>query len=320
MKLSIIIPNFNGIRFLGPCLDSLRKQTIQDFQVILVDNGSTDGSRSFIAARYPEITLIKFTQNLGFAAAVNAGIRASHTPYVMFLNNDTVLAPDCIAHLLDTIQKNPCFFSVGAHILTMSSPVRTDTSGDFYSLFGYAFCRRQGAVPRTPRFHSVFTNCGCAAIYRRKLLEETGLLDIRFFAYLEDVDLGFRARLLGYRNVICPDAVVFHAGSGTTGGKYTPFKVYYSARNNVWMRQKNLSLFQHLLHAPFFFCGVLAKYLFFRKKGLHFWYLKGILQGIRHPAKSWPKRTPAAFFRTEPWLIYGTLLFVVQYIRRRLTP
>lgn len=318
MKLSIIIPNYNGCKFLPACLNSLKQQTFQDFQIILVDNGSSDDSIRMLSADYPEVKIIRFAHNQGFAAASNAGILASQTPYVMLLNNDTTLAPDCIGHLMECISKHPAAFSVGANILTMKQPHKSDTTGDYYTVFGYAFCRDQGHSPRFRKCEQVFTNCGCAVIYRKTLLQKTGLFDSRFFAYLEDVDLGIQARRLGYQNLHCPKAIVYHYGSGTTGHKYSEFKVFHSARNNIWLQRKNFSLFQRILHAPFTFCGMFLKYFYFCRYGLHTAYLKGCLCGLR-PIKIQSKPSVKSYFRTEPWIIYGSFLYTFQYIHRKLT-
>lgn len=323
MKLSIIIPNYNGLPFLRDCLPSLVRQTFSDFEIIIVDNGSADGSTGFIQRNYPEVRLLMLSENVGFATAVNAGIRASRSPYIMLLNNDTTLAPDCVELLLACIESKPYIFSAGAKILTSAAPHLIDTCGDYYSIFGYAFCRGQGLAPKMAAdcTYPVFTNCACAAIYRRSLLEQTGLFDERFFAYLEDVDLGFRAKRLGFSNVHCPKALVFHTGSGTTSAKYTAFKVFHSAKNNILLRQKNLTLLQKLLHLPTWGAGTLLKYLFFRRQGLGRAYTAGCLAGLRaashNPITKRNLRDGfASFVRTEPWIIFGTFLYVSQYIKR----
>lgn len=318
MKLNIIIPNYNGALFLPDCLDSLKNQTYNKFQVTVVDNGSTDQSLSLLKRSYPQVHIIENKCNLGFAAAANAGIQSSKTPYVMLLNNDTILAPDCIRHLMNAIMYNPRIFSVGAYILTMEKPHKVDTAGDFYSMYGYAFCRHQGLPAKKQSYSQVFTNCGCAVIYRRTLLSMTGLFNSHYFAYLEDVDLGFRARRLGFQNVFCPSAIVYHYGSGTTGQKYTPFKIYYSARNNVCLRRDNLTLFQRLLHGPFTLLGTFFKYVYFRQHHLQYAYRKGLFDGYRMKRmQDYPDFR--SFIRTEPWIIYGTFLYTIQYIYRRLT-
>lgn len=325
MKLRIIIPNYNGAHFLKNCLDSLRHQTYQNFRITVVDNGSSDESVTLLQRYYPEADILNLPYNKGFAAAANAGIRSSKEPYVMLLNNDTTVKHNCVEKLMNAITSDSQIFSAGAHVLSMRAPYLTDTSGDFYSFFGYAFCRGQGlsaarfALSRHNQL-STFTNCGCAVIYRRYLLQKTGLFDERFFAYLEDVDLGFRARKMGYKNIVCTEAHVFHYGSGTTGAKYTPMKVYLSARNNIWLRQKNLSLFQRLIQAPFFLVGTIAKYFYFCRIHLGSFYSKGILEGIKtrhflHPQTS---ATSQSDLRTEYWLLYGSLLYIVQLFQRHL--
>lgn len=325
MKLRIIIPNYNGAHFLKNCLDSLRHQTYQNFRITVVDNGSSDESVTLLQRYYPEADILNLPYNKGFAAAANAGIQSSKEPYVMLLNNDTTVKHNCVEKLMNAITSDSQIFSAGAHVLSMRAPYLTDTSGDFYSFFGYAFCRGQGlsaarfALSRHNQL-STFTNCGCAVIYRRCLLQKTGLFDERFFAYLEDVDLGFRARKMGYKNIVCTEAHVFHYGSGTTGAKYTPMKVYLSARNNIWLRQKNLSLFQRLIQAPFFLVGTIAKYFYFCRIHLGRFYSKGILEGIKtrhflHPQTS---ATTQSDLRTEYWLLYGSLLYIVQLFQRHL--
>lgn len=320
MNLNVIIPNYNGHRFLPACVDSLRAQTYKNFSVTVVDNGSDDGSLPLLAASYPEVNVIKLAHNSGFSVAANEGIAHAGTPFVMLLNNDTILRPDCIEQLMKAIAASPDIFSAGANVLRMGTPRCTDTTGDYYSLFGYAFCRGQGLPPLRRAPGQVFSNCGCAVVYRTALLKKTGLFDQRFFAYLEDVDLGFRARRLGLRNVFCPDAIVLHYGSGTTGQKYTPFKVYHSARNNILLRKKDLTTIQRMLHAPFFLSGTLLKYCYFRQIHLQEYYVRGLLSGLREPAlpSQEQKSGVRGFLRTEPWILYGTLLYIRQLLQRRL--
>ena len=131
MKLNIIIPNYNGRRFLSACLHSLTKQTFTDFDVIIVDNASSDDSIRWLSDNYPDVHIIALSENTGFAAAVNVGICHSKSPYIMVLNNDTILAPDCIANLICTMEKSAKIFSAGANVLTLKSPHLTDTNGDF---------------------------------------------------------------------------------------------------------------------------------------------------------------------------------------------
>lgn len=315
MKLTIIIPNYNGARFLPGCLNSLRAQTYTDYSVIVVDNGSCDDSLSLLETAYPEVRILRSSRNCGFSAAANAGIARASTPYVMLLNNDTRLECGCLEQLVCAVERHPHVFSVGAHILRMDAPSLTDTCGDYYSLFGYAFCRGQGLPASLAQNCEVFTNCACATVYRTAPLRRLGGFDPRFFAYLEDVDLGFRARRTGLRSISCSSARVLHHGSGTTGAHYTPFKVYHSARNNILLRRKNLTHFQRLVHAPFFAAGALCKYFYFRRRGLHDSYIWGLRHGLRTSVEGCSGFT--SFLRTEPWILYGTYLYVRQFLRRK---
>ena len=318
MKLNIIIPNYNGRHFLSACLHSLTKQSFTDFDITVVDNGYSYDSLRWLSEHYPYVHTIPLCKNTGFSSAVNMGILRTKSPYVMVLNNDTLLTSDCISQLMRAIQKSPQIFSAGANILTLSSPHLTDTTGDFYSIQGYAFCRNQGLNPSRRNSSDVFSNCGCAVIYRRALLRHVGLFDESFFAYLEDVDIGFRARRLGFQNVHCPNAIVYHHGSGTTKATYTAFKVYHSARNNIWLRKKNLTKIQRVLHAPFFIVGTFLKYVYFQKYDLHSHYRKGIIDGLCTPIKV-SKLNGKSLFRTEIWIWYGTFLYIKQYLKRQLT-
>lgn len=322
MILHIIIPNYNGCRFLPACLTSIYNQTFRDFKITLIDNGSDDGSLAFVHEHFPAVHTITLSNNVGFAEACNLGICSASAPYVMLLNNDTVLEPHCIQNMMHVIRHSANIFSVGANILTMDAPHEIDSTGDYYSIFGYAFCRSQGLAPIRHQTGPVFTNCACAAIYRTALLKKTGLLDRRFFAYLEDVDLGMRARLFGYQNLHCADAIVYHYGSGTTttSEKYSSFKVYYSARNNILLRAKNLSILQRLLHTPFFMTGVLLKYIYFYHLQLHEEYKHGLIDGFRlsHQFYKTEKISFTSRLKTEFWIWYGSFLYILQYLKRKL--
>lgn len=279
-QATIIIPNYNGITYLPVCLDALRRQDCQEFETIVVDNASVDGSQALIARDYPEIKLISLPENQGFCGAVNAGIHASRTPYVILLNNDTEAAPGFVRGLLSAIQKDPRRFSCSAKMLQFYYREQIDDAGNYYSALGWAYARGKGRPQENySREKQIFASCAGAAIYRKKIMEQIGYFDETHFAYLEDLDLGYRARIHGYINVFTPEAVVFHIGSGTTGSRYNPFKVSYSARNNIYLIYKNMPFFQILLNLPFLTAGFLAKFLFFVKKGFGKEYAAGLRQG-----------------------------------------
>lgn len=141
MKITIIIPNYNGKHFLKPCLDSLSKQTCTDFEVLVVDNHSTDGSIGYIKEHYSEIELISLDKNYGFSTAVNAGIRRATTPYIILLNNDTTVEPYFVEELLKAIESSSRIFSVSSKMLQMHHPDSIDGAGDLYTLLGWGVAR-----------------------------------------------------------------------------------------------------------------------------------------------------------------------------------
>lgn len=281
MKTTVIIPTYNGKKFLEKCLESTTKSTVLA-SVIVVDNGSSDGSAAWIGAHYPQVTVLSFPENRGFCAAVNAGIRAARTPYVFLLNNDTQIEPDCIEKLEQAMTRDRRIFSVGAKMLSMQQPLLVDGAGDLYSAFGWAYAIGKGKESsRYGKSMPVFSNCAGAALYRRDYLEQTGLFDEMHFAYLEDVDLGYRGRIAGFQNIIEPAAVVYHAGSGFSGSRYNAFKITHSSRNNVYLIYKNMPFLQLLLNLPFLVAGFGIKLVFFAARGFGGIYAKGLLEGIR---------------------------------------
>lgn len=280
-KVTIIIPNYNGITYLPVCLDALRRQDCQEFETIVVDNASADGSQALLARDYPEVRVISLSENQGFCGAVNAGIAASATPFVILLNNDTEAAPGFVQGLLSCIQKDSRRFSCSAKMIQFYHREQIDDAGNYSSALGWAYARGKGRPQEDyTRETRIFASCAGAAIYRKDVMEEIGFFDETHFAYLEDLDLGYRARIHGYVNVFAPEAVVYHVGSGTTGSRYNPFKVSYSARNNIYLIYKNMPFGQLLLNLPFLAAGFLIKFLFFVKKGFGKEYAAGIHQGF----------------------------------------
>lgn len=281
-KAAVIIPNYNGMTYIRGCLDSLRQQSVQDFSVILVDNGSTDGSREIVQKEYPWVQLVCLPENTGFCGAVNRGIQAVDEPYVILLNNDTVAEPDFVKELVEGICRHRKAFACAAKMLQASDSRLIDDAGDLYTALGWAVARgKDKPQEQYQKEEQIFSACGGAAIYRRQLLLGMGLFDEEHFAYLEDLDIGYRARLYGYENWFLPKARVIHVGSGTSGSRYNLFKVRYSSRNNVYLIWKNMPLFQIILNMPFFIVGFGIKFLFFLKKGYGREYLAGILNGLQ---------------------------------------
>jgi len=277
---TIIIPNYNGIQYISECLKSIFADKVTP--VIIVDNGSTDNSVEFIKINYPEVKLITLNENTGFCHAVNIGIKAASTDYVILLNNDTIINPGFTTALTEAITKAPHIFSASAKMLDMQNPDLIDNAGDFYNALGWAYTRGKGkSSKRYQKETPIFSACAGAAIYRRNILEELGYFDENHFAYLEDVDIGYAARLRGYRNIFCPSAEVLHAGSAFSGSRYNEWKTDLASRNSIYLIYKNMPFLQLLLNLPFLLIGFFIKFIFFCFKGMGLRYLKGLIKGFQ---------------------------------------
>lgn len=280
MRVSVIIPNYNGEKFIEKCLLSLTKQTYADFEVILVDNGSTDRSVELAEDIYPDINIIKLHDNYGFSRAVNEGIQASQAKYVILLNNDTEADEGFVENMVKGIDKSPKIFSCAAKMVQFNNRELIDSAGDYYTIIGCTFTK--GYNKKTQYFNKdgiIFSSCAGAAIYRRKVFGKIGYFDEMHFAYLEDVDIGYRAKIHGYVNTYVPEAVVYHVGSGSSGSRHNEFKVRLAARNNVYLNYKNMPLVQLIINYPFILAGKLMKLVFMARKGLGKVYLDGVMEG-----------------------------------------
>ncbi|MBQ7534868.1 MAG: glycosyltransferase family 2 protein [Stomatobaculum sp.] len=335
---TVIIPNWNGMRWLPKCIEALKRQTVSCFEILVVENASTDGSLAWLQEH--GVPYLKNDRNLGFAGGVNAGIRSvlargaekscetdqarkTVPPYVILLNNDTEAEPGFVEALLKSIEKDRKLFAVSAMMLRVQDTSTIDDAGDSMTLPGWAF-QRGTEEPRS-RYEQgceVFSACGGAAIYRTEYLEKTGLFDETHFAYLEDLDLCWRARLMGYRNRYCPEARVKHYGSATSGSKYNAFKVRLSSRNHIWLMYKNQPDFLLILHGPWIAAGLLVKALFFAKKGLFLPWLSGTWEGLTHLERvrrvDFSRVPPHRLLSIERLLILGTLEYVRHYAERAL--
>lgn len=283
--VSVVIPNYNGSRYLRDCLVSLNEAVAAykygEAEIIIVDNASADDGIKIISECCPAAELIRLDRNYGFSRAVNEGIKASSAEYVILLNNDTKVFPDFISNLIDAIRRDEGIFSVSARMLKMSEPELIDSAGDMYCCLGWAFARGKDKPAAVfDEKTDVFSACAGAAVYRRSVFDEIGFFDEEHFAYLEDVDIGYRARINGYRNVYEPSASVYHAGSGISGSRYNRFKIDLSSRNNVYVAYKNMPLPQLVINLPFLAAGTFIKLLFFAGKGEGLTYIRGLGKGI----------------------------------------
>ena len=283
-KATVIIPNYNGIRFIKECLESLFAQDVplSMYRIIVVDNGSTDGSRQLIEDAFPEVSLIALPSNTGFCHAVNVGIEAAQTPYVILLNNDTKVCPGFVGGLVNAMEAKPEAFAVSASMRMWDRPELLDDAGDRYCALGWAYARGKGQpAARYDSPAEIFSACGGAVIYRKSILEKIGLFDEKHFAYLEDLDIGYRARIYGYRSYYEPQAEVIHYGSASSGSRYNDWKTKLAAANSIYVIAKNMPLLQWVWNLPFLLPGFLVKFLFFCRKRMGILYLKGLLEGLK---------------------------------------
>ncbi|MBE5988394.1 MAG: glycosyltransferase family 2 protein [Paenibacillaceae bacterium] len=320
-KVTIIIPNYNGLKFMEPCFKALRAQSDQNFELLVVDNGSTDGSVKWLEDH--QIPSIFLEENTGFSGAVNIGIRESVTPYVILLNNDTEPQPDYVKEMVKAIQRSPKIFSVSSKMIQLYHKDLMDDAGDMYSVLGWAYQR--GVGQKSSGYNKacrVFSACAGAAIYRREVFDKIGGFDEDHFAYLEDIDVGYRAKICGYENWYCPKAVVYHVGSGTSGSKYNSFKVKLAARNNLYLNYKNMPILQLILNFLPILVGMAVKYMFFRRIGFASDYIEGVKEGLKTLKKTKKVRFQMSrlgnYIRIEGELILGTFLYVWEFMKRKL--
>ena len=240
-RVTVVIPNWNGKRFLSSCLGSLRQQSFKDSETVLVDNGSTDDSVAFVNRNFPGVRVLPLPENRGFSAAVNAGIRVSRTEYVALLNNDTEVDPEWLEALVRAAESYPEAGSFASKLVDFNDRRILDGAGDVLRRSGLPYRLGHGEPDRGQYDEAafVFGACAGAALYRRSMLDDIGLFDEDFFANCEDGDLSFRAQLAGYRCLYVPGSVVYHMGSATFG-KRSPTATRLGTRNSLCMLVKNL--------------------------------------------------------------------------------
>lgn len=243
-QVVVIIVTWNSGRYLLDCLTALSNQSISKFKVLIVDNDSND---KFLFGQvrtvFPLAECISLKSNLGFAAANNYGVsKASEFDYIALLNPDTKPHRDWLKNLLIAAEQYPGCAAFGSHMVSMDSPEFLDGIGDEYHTSGRVW--RKGHLKACkhnyPEVSEIFSPCAAAALYRRSAFVAANGFDADFFCYVEDVDLGFRLRLLGYKCLYINNAIVWHAGSTTTGGKHSYFSIYFGHRNLVWTFVKNM--------------------------------------------------------------------------------
>jgi GT2 family glycosyltransferase len=251
-RVTVVVPNWNGERFLQLCLSSLRNQSFEDFETVLVDNGSTDDSVTFTEQNFPEVRVVRLEENRGFSAAVNAGILASEAEYVALLNNDTEVDPHW---------SHPEAGLFASKLVDFHDRRLLDGAGDALRRSGLPY--RIGHLEldhgQFDEEAFVLSACAAGALYRRALFEDIGLFDEDFFSNCEDGDLSFRAHLAGYRCLYVPRSVVYHMGSASTGGKRSTTNSRLGTQNSINLLVKNLPAALVWRSLPFLVVGQLSR-------------------------------------------------------------
>lgn len=258
ISVSVIVVNRNGKRFLQDCFISLENQVFQDFETILVDNGSSDGSIVLVKDQFPWVKILTLDKNYGYSGGNNRGINMAKGKYVVLLNNDTEVDPLWLEELIATIKKNPHVGFLASKVLFYEDRGKIDAAGDGFTLGGHGFKIRNGQMnlKDDPSPKEVFGASGVAVLFRRDVFDRVGYFDEDFFAYCEDLDISFRARLAGFKCLYVPTAVVYHHVSGTTG-KFSAQQFYLTNRNMLLTYLKNMPArfifryFHYFLYAQF---------------------------------------------------------------------
>ena len=282
-KISILIPNKDHVKDLEKCLQSISKSTYKNYEITIIENNSKKAETFayYDKIESDHIRILRWDGPFNYSAINNYAVSQTDGEYLVLLNNDTEVKEDFVEQMLLAIRRHKNAFSCAARMVQYHDRDKLDDAGNYYCALGWSFARGKGKnIDLYQKEEKIFSACGGAAIYRKKIMEKIGYFDESHFAYLEDMDLCWRARIHGWKSWYEPDAEVFHVGSATSGSRYNRFKVLHSAGNNLYMIYKNMPLAQMLLNLPFLLVGFLIKYLFFVKKGLGKDYREGLARGF----------------------------------------
>jgi N-acetylglucosaminyl-diphospho-decaprenol L-rhamnosyltransferase len=304
-RVRVIVVNHNGGAHLARCLAALAAQTVADFEAVVVDNASTDGSMAAMDGCDARFRALPLDANLGFAAANNRAAAGAQTPWLATLNPDAFAEPDWLARLLAAAEAHPDVAMFGSTQLDAADPARFDGTGDAYFFAGFPWRGNHGrAAGPLPDLAGTFAPCAAAALWRRDAFARAGGFDARFFCYCEDIDLGFRLRLQGARCLQVGGARVAHVGWGSTGGRGA-FSLYHGTRNRVWTMVKDLpgpllalALPAHLAGLAGLFARMAAR----REPWAH-WraVVRGLGDALAGLGPVWRERRRIQGARTVPW-------------------
>jgi GT2 family glycosyltransferase len=297
--VSVVVVVYESGPTLAECLAAVRAQTFRDYEIVLVDNASSDRTAQAAVEADPAIRLIENAENLGFAAAVNQGAKAATGQWLALLNPDAFAEPEWLARLVVASEANPAVHSFTSRQLMADDPTKLDGLGDVMALAGYPF--RGGYTHPNPGALEpgwVFSGCGGAMMVERELFLRLGGFDERLFCYCEDVDLGYRLRLIGEPTLLVPDAVVRHVGSASTGGRRSDFAVFHGTRNRFWVFVKDTPAALFWLTLPLHILATLVLFARHATRGEIVTPVRGLASGIKNVGVALAARREAQVTRT----------------------
>lgn len=293
--ISIVIPNWNGASFLPVCLDSLHSQTFKDFETIVVDNGSTDNSLELLKSRYNWVTIHSLAKNEGFAGGCNRGMEVAKGEWLVLMNNDTEADKNWLKKIAGAIVKKREYSFFATKILRFDKREILDGTGDFISrsLFVFRFGQFDTDKGQYDNLGEIFSPCGASAVYSKKMLDDIGLLDEDFFAYLEDIDLGMRAHIAGYKGFFVPDSIIYHIGGASTDSdQMSPWVYKQNIRNMFLILFKDIPfiVFLRCIPSMLFWHSAHLFYVLRRRRELFKYYFKALRESIKLSGKMRMKR------------------------------
>lgn len=338
--VSVIILNYNGKQYLRNCLESVSHQTFKDLEIILVDNGSEDGSVNYVAINFPECKIVKNTKNLGFAEGNNIAIKHAKGDYIVLLNNDTEVKQDWLEELVRAAQSDSSVGICGSKLLSMDAKNVIQEVGGLCDLFGFTVNRGVGEIDNG-QYNNVaetFYVSGASLLIKRELIEKIGLFDQEFFVNAEDVDLCWRAHLAGYKVLVNPLSIVYHKGGGTlpdapntwigsADKNGNPFKYttsskrrYFSEKNALRMILKNYDYLTLLTIIPIFLMLYIAEiglYLVTGRFNTVIGNLKALIWNLTHLSNTLCQRKKVQKMRkVDDKVILGKMIRTSAKIRR----
>ena len=239
-QVTVLVLAYQSGATLERCLTALRAQSFADHEIVLADNGSSDGAPQAAALAHPGVRFLEHGENLGFAAGINRAAACARGRWLALINPDAYAEPDWLARLMAAVDAHPQIFCFGSRQLMDADPRLLDGLGDVMASAGFPFRGGYGRPdPGSLAPGETFSACGGAMLVEREFFLSMGGFDERLFCYCEDVDFGYRMRLAGHASLVVPDAVVRHEGSAASGGPRSDFATFHGTRNRLWVFVKN---------------------------------------------------------------------------------